>query len=177
MQERFGMPILSCGGPTFDCSFCLFRWRLQEDEGPSGQLSQMSRPRPAKSLGTSNADQVSSVPKSSLLPSQLPSAVQAQKAPTATKSREQEAGKASSLGLPDLPVDFVTEKTVLDNVSKRSPHLQVSGHPALSDLTSPAPKQPEKSPAHSGRGNSGGRAAPGTMAHQMRGILEGSAGQ
>ena len=135
----------------------------------------MSRPRPAKSLGTSNADQVSSVPKSSLLPSQLPSAVQAQKAPTATKSREQEAGKASTIGLPDLPVDFVTEKTVLDNVSKRSPPPQDSGDSALSLLT--ATKLPEKSPANSGRGNSGGRAAPGTTAHQIRGILEGSAAQ
>jgi hypothetical protein len=150
--------------------FCLFRWRLQEDGG----LSQ-SRPRPAKSLGTSNADQVSSVPKSSLLPSQLPSAVQAPKAPTATKSREQEAGKASSLGLPDLPIDFVTEKTVLDNVSKRSPPPQDSGNSALSDLT--ATKRPEKSPENSGRGNSGRRAAPGTTAYQMRGILEGSTAQ
>jgi hypothetical protein len=131
----------------------------------------MSRPRPAKSLGTSNADKVSPVPKSSLLPSQLPS-VQAQKAPTATKSREQEAGKASTIGLPDLPVDFVTEKTVLDNVSKRSPPPQDSGHSALSDLI--GTKMPEKSPANSGRGNSGG---PGTTAHQMRGILEGSAAQ
>jgi len=101
--------------------------------------------------------------------------VQAQKAPTATKSREQEAGKASTIGLPDLPVDFVTEKTVLDNVSKRSPPPQDSGDSALSVLT--ATKLPEKSPANSGRGNSGGRAAPGTTAHQIRGILEGSAAQ
>ena len=36
-------------------------------------------------------------------------------------TREQEAGKASSLGLPDLPPNFDRDKTMLDRLPKRSP--------------------------------------------------------
>ena len=161
-------------------------WRQQEVEGAPKQ-SQMGGPRPAKSLGANNAGKSSSMPTAidwskqvtgqpSLLPAQLPPAVLAPKAPTATKSREQDAGKASTMGLPDLPADFATDKAVLDNIPKRSPLAQES---ALSDLSELVTKglEKEKSPVTSSRGagtGGGGRAAPGTTAQNMRGALQGT---
>ena len=159
-------------------------WRQQEVEGAPKQ-SQMGGPRPAKSLGANNAGKSSSMPAAnglvktgqpSLLPAQLPPAVLAPKAPTATKSREPDAGKASTMGLPDLPADFATDKAVLNNIPKRSFLPQES---ALSDLSELVTKglEKKKSPVTSSRGagtGGGARAAPGTTAQNMRGALQGT---
>ena len=75
------------------------------------------------------------------------------------------------MGLPDLPADFATDKTVLDNISKRSPLPQDSALSDLSELVTKG-REKEKSPEISGR--RGTRAAPGKTAQDMRGALQGA---
>ena len=88
-----------------------------ERAAAAASAGQMDAPRSAKSLGARKG-----LPRATLLPAPMSPNTGAQQhqdpatATLATKSRELQAGKASTLGLPALPPDFDKDKTLLDSV-------------------------------------------------------------